>query len=313
MGLSRPFPRGETDKIPMVKGDTKMSKIALLTDSCCDLPKETIDELGIKVIPFTLTLGGESFREIYDKSTQEVYELMESTDEIPKHSQISPLTFEETYKELYEQGYTDVISVSINSQGSGTYNNSLIAKSDFFENNPDAQGKIKIFNIDSKCYTLYYGYPVMEAAKKIRRGADVEEIIAYLEDWFNVSGIYAVPYTLKYAKKSGRISAAKAFAGELLGLKPVILFADGTTTTVDKIRGEKNIVPKLAEIVEKNMTPQTPYIMVHGKDDTLAKEVEKEIAKKTGKKAEMFGNIGAVVSANIGPELVAVVVRRKNK
>ncbi len=290
-----------------------MSKIALLTDSCCDLPKEIIDELGIKVIPFTLTLGGESFREIYDKSTKEVYELMENTDEIPKHSQISPITFEETYKELFEQGYTDIISVSINSQGSGTYNNSIIGKNDFFENNPDAQGKLKIFNIDSKCYTLYYGYPVMEAAKKIRRGAEVEEIIAYLEDWFNVSGIYAVPYTLKYAKKSGRISAAKAFAGELLGLKPVILFADGTTTTVDKIRGEKNIVPKLAEIVEKNMTPQTPYIMVHGKDDTLAKEVEKEIAKKTGKKAEMFGNIGAVVSANIGPELVAVVVRRKNK
>ena len=297
----------------MVKGETKMSKIALLTDSCCDLPKEIIDELGIKVIPFTLTLGGESFREIYDKSTQEVYELMESTDEIPKHSQISPLTFEETYKELYEQGYTDIISVSINSQGSGTYNNSLIGKSDFFENNPDAQGKINIFNIDSKCYTLFYGYPVMEAAKKIRRGAEVEEIIAYLEDWFNVCGIYAVPYNLKYAKKSGRISAAKAFAGELLGLKPVILFADGTTTTVDKIRGEKNIVPKLAEIVEKNMTPQTPYIMIHGKDDTLANEVEKEIAKKTGKKAEMYGSIGAVVSANIGPELVAVIVRRKNK
>ncbi|WP_295069112.1 DegV family protein [Ruminococcus sp.] len=290
-----------------------MSKIALLTDSCCDLPKEIIDELGIKVIPFTLTLGGESFREIYDKSTKEVYELMENTDEIPKHSQISPVTFEETYKELYDQGYTDIISVSINSQGSGTYNNSIIGKNDFFENNPDAQGKLNIFNIDSKCYTLYYGYPVMEAAKKIHRGAEVEEIIAYLEDWFNVSGVYAVPYTLKYAKKSGRISAAKAFAGELLGLKPVILFADGTTTTVDKIRGEKNIVPKLAEIVEKNMTPQTPYIMVHGKDDTLAKEVEKEIAKKTGKKAEMFGNIGAVVSANIGPELVAVVVRRKNK
>jgi len=290
-----------------------MSKIALLTDSCCDLPKEIIDELGIKVIPFTLTIGGESFREIFDKSTKEVYELFEKTDEIPKHSQISPMTFEENYKELYEQGYTDIISVSINSQGSGTYNNSIIGKNDFFENNPEAQDKLRIFNIDSKCYTLYYGYPVMEAAKKIRRGAEAEEIIAYLEDWFNVSGVYAVPYTLKYAKKSGRISAAKAFAGELLGLKPVILFADGTTTTVDKIRGEKNIVPKLAEIVEKNMTPQTPYIMIHGKDDTLAKEVEKEIAKKTGRKAEMFGNIGAVVSANIGPELVAVVVRRKNK
>jgi DegV family protein with EDD domain len=178
-----------------------MSKIALLTDSCCDLPKEIIEEYGIKVLPFTLTVGGESFREIFDKSTKEFYELLEKTDEIPKHSQISPITFEETYKELFEQGYTDIISVSINSQGSGTYNNSILGKTDFFDNNPEAKDKIRIFNIDSKCYTLFYGYPVMEAAKKIRRGAEPEEIVAYLEDWFNVCGIYAVPYNLKYAKK----------------------------------------------------------------------------------------------------------------
>lgn len=89
----------------------------IVTDSCCDLSKETIEELGITVLPFTLTMGGETFREIFDKSTQEVYDLMASSDEIPKHSQISPLTFEETYKKLYDEGYTDVISVSINSQG----------------------------------------------------------------------------------------------------------------------------------------------------------------------------------------------------
>ena len=285
----------------------------ILTDTCCDLPKETIEELGIKVLPFELSINGETFRETFDKSTQEVYELMAQTDEIPKHSQISPLTFEETYKELYEQGYTDIISVSINSQGSGTYNNSILGKEDFFENNPDAKDKIRIFNLDSKCYTVFYGYPIMEAVKMIKKGASPEEIIAYLEDCFNVCAVYAVPYNLKYARKSGRISAAKAFAGELLGLQPVIRFSDGCTETVEKIRGEKNIVPKLVDIVEKNMTPQTPYIMIHGRDNTLAKEVEKELTKRTGRKAEMYANIGAVVSANIGPDIVAVLVRRKNK
>ena len=290
-----------------------MSKIAILTDSCCDLPKETAEELGIKILPFTLTVDGKSFREMYDISTQDFYKLLDDASEIPKHSQIPPLEFEEAYNELYEQGYTDIISVSLNSQGSGTYNNSLIAKNDFFEKNPQAKDKLRIFNLDSKCYTLFYGYPVMEAAKKIRRGADAEEIVAYLEDWFNVCAVYAVPFSLKYAKKSGRISAAKAFAGELLGLKPIILFADGTTETVEKIRGEKNIVPKLVETVEKNMTPQTPYILLYGRDDTVAREVEKELAKKTGRKAEMFGNIGAVVTSNIGPDMVAIVIRRKNK
>lgn len=290
-----------------------MSKIMILTDSCCDLPKEVIEELGIKVLPFEVTVGGETFHEIFDKSSQEVYEIMSNTEEIPKHSQISPLRFEEAYKELFEQGYTDVISVSINSNGSGTYNNSLVAKEDFYESTPEAKDKMRIFNLDSKCYTVFYGYPIMEAMKRIKKGAEAEEIVAYLEDWFNVCGIYAVPYNLKYARKSGRISAAKAFAGELLGLKPVILFADGTTDTVDKIRGEKNIVPKLVEIAEKNMTPQTPYLILHGRDDTLAKEIEKELIKRTGRKAEMYGNIGAVVSANIGPDIVAVLVRRKNK
>ena len=288
-----------------------MSKIMILTDSCCDLSKETIEELGITVLPFELSVGGQTFREIFDKSTQEVYDLMATTDEIPKHSQISPLTFEETYKSIYDKGYTDIICVSINSQGSGTFNNANIAKNNFFENNPDA--KLRIFNVDSKCYTIFYGYPIMEAVKKIRRGAEAEEIVAYLEDWFNVCGIYAVPYNLKYARKSGRISAAAAFAGELLVLKPIILFADGTTETVDKIRGEKNIVSKLVDCVEKNMTPQTPYIMVHGRDTALAKEVEKEIIKRTGRKAELYNPIGAVVAANIGPDLVGVLVRRKNK
>ncbi len=290
-----------------------MSKIIILTDSCCDIPKETIDELGIKVLPFTLTVDGQSFREIYDKSTLEFYDILEKSNEIPKHSQISPVTFAETYKELYDQGYTDIISVSINSQGSGTYNNSIIGKEDFFENNPEAKDKLRIFNLDSKCYTMFYGYPIIESVKKINKGAEAEEIVAYLQDWFDVCGIYAVPYTLKYAKKSGRISAAAAFAGELLGLKPIILFGDGTTKTVEKIRGEKNIVSKLTDCVEKNMTPQTPYLIVHGKDTTLAKEVEKELIKRTGRKAEMMSYIGAVVTANIGPEVVGVIVRRKNK
>ena len=288
-----------------------MSKIMILTDSCCDLTKETIEELGITVLPFEITFCGETFHEIFDKSTQEFYDMMLKSDEIPKHAQLSPLTFEETYKKLYDEGYTDVISVSINSEGSGTFNNSIIGKNDFYENNPDA--KMRIFNIDSRCYTIFYGYPIMEAVKKIRKGAEAEDIVAYLEEWFNICAIYAVPYSLKYARKSGRISAASAFAGELLGLKPIIEFADNKTTTVEKIRGEKSIVPKLADCVEKRMTPQTPYLIIHGRDDTLAKELEKEMIKRTGRKAEMFANIGAVVASNIGADLVAILVRRKSK
>lgn len=288
-----------------------MSKIMILTDSCCDIPKETIEELGITVLPFEITFGGKTFHETFDISTDEFYDMLEKTDGIPKHSQLSPLTFEETYTRLYNEGYTDIISVSINSAGSGTFNNSIIGKNDFFEKYPDA--KMRIFNIDSRCYTVFYGYPIMEAVKKIRKGAEADDIVAYLEDFFNICAIYAVPYNLKYAKKSGRISTTTAFAGELLGLKPIIEFADNGTTMIEKIRGEKNIVSKLVECAEKRMIPQTPYLIIHGRDDTLAKEIEKEMYRRTGRKAEMFAKVGAAVASNIGADLVAILVRRKNK
>lgn len=289
-----------------------MQKILIMTDSACDLDKESIAELGIKVMPFTVTFGDKSFRETFDKSTLEVYEMMETFTDIPKTAQITSFEFEESYNEIYNQGYTDIIYVGINSKGSATYNNSIMAKESFFENHPEAKDKLRIYNIDSKCYTGVYGYPITEAVKKINKGESAESIVAYFEEWFSVAAVYAVPMTLKYAKKSGRISAAAAFAGEMLGLKPLIEFADGETSTVEKIRGEKNIIPRMVACLEKQMVPQSPYMMVSGKDDTIARELEKELIKKFGRKAEAYYRVGAAVAANIGTDLVGVICRRKN-
>lgn len=283
-----------------------------MTDSACDLDRKTIEDLGIKLMPFMVTFGDKSFREIVDKSTLEVYEMMDNFSDIPKTAQITSFEFEEAYEEAFHQGYTDIIYVSINSKGSATYNNSIMAKENFFENHPEAKDEIRIYNIDSKCYTGVYGYPICEAVKKIKKGETAESITAYFEEWFEVSAVYAVPMSLKYAKKSGRISAAAAFAGEMLGLKPIIEFADGGTTTIEKVRGEKNIIPKMLNCLEKKMVPQAPYMMVCGKDDTLAKELEKELVKKYGRKAEAYYHVGAAVAANIGTDLVGVICRRKN-
>jgi DegV family protein with EDD domain len=288
-----------------------MSEILIMTDSACDLDKETVESLGIKVIPFTITFGDKSFKETFDKSTHEVYDMMQNFDDIPKTAQITAFEFEENFNECYNLGYTDIIYVGINSKGSSTYNNSIMAKNSFFENHPEAKGKINIYNIDSKCYTGVYGYPITEAVKKIKKGESAEAIVAYFEEWFSVAAVYAVPITLKYARKSGRISAAAAFAGEMLGLKPIIEFADGGTSTVDKVRGEKNIIPKMLACLEKKMVPQAPYMMVCGKDDTVAKELEKELFKKYGRKAEAYYCVGAAVAANIGCDLVGVICRRK--
>ncbi len=290
-----------------------MQKILIMTDSACDLELNDIEKAGIKLMSFNILIDDLSFRETVDKSKDEVYNLMDNSDGIPKTSQVTAFEFQEAYKQAYEQGYTDIIYMSISATASKTHENSIMARNMFFEENPEAAGKINIYVVDSKGYTAMYGYPLLEASKKaLKPDADARDIVSYLEDWANRSAAYFMPMTLKYAKKSGRISAAAAFAGELLGIKPIIQMADGGSKIMSKVRGDKNIIPKLMECIESQMTPQTPYIILMGKDDTLAKQLEKEMIKKFGYKAEYYCKIGAAVSANAGNDIVGVACRRKS-
>jgi len=289
-----------------------MAKIAILTDSCCDLPKEVVNELGIFVIPIELKINGKIYKDT-DKAPEEFYKMMNSTEDIPRHIPVSADTFKEYYTKLYEAGYTDIICVSMTSVASKTYENAVAAKKTFFAENRDANGKLRIFNLDSRCYSLFYGYPVMKAAKKAIRGASAEELVAYIQDWFDVSGGYVVPYSLKFARMSGSIDETRAFAGELLGMRPIIEFADGNAVTAEKIRGVKNIVPKLLEFVKKKMTPQTPYVLVYGSEAAPIKEIERELTKHSGRKPEMIARIGGVTASNIGPDLIGIMVRRKSE
>ena len=77
-----------------------MSKIRIITDSCCDLSKEITEELGITVIPLEITFNGETFYE-NDKTADEFYDMMSKNDEIPKHAAINPSRFEDAYKQAY--------------------------------------------------------------------------------------------------------------------------------------------------------------------------------------------------------------------
>ncbi len=284
-----------------------MEKIKLITDSTSDIPLPVAEELGIDVLSIMLSINGGSYAEQRDLSTDEFYELLVQTDELPTTSQITAFTYEEKFKEYLDAGYTDVICVTINSKGSATHQNAIMARNAIYENYPMAQEQMRIHIIDSKCYTAVYGYSVQQAARMAARGICAEEIVRYLEDWFTKAVVYVIPSTLKYAKKSGRISAAAAFAGDLLGLKPVIRFADGENVVIEKVRGEKKIVPALIEKAE-GMIKDAPYLVLRGANSDLPEELAQELTDRIGYPPEEIVKIGAAVSMNIGPEITAVLM-----
>lgn len=283
-----------------------MQKIKILTDSTCDISAEDEKKLGIRIMCFPVTVDGIGYRERIDFTNEEFYQMMDNAKEMPTTSQLTAMEILDVYKELFEEGWTDVIYVTISSTGSGTYHNAVRAKEEFVKKHGE---KMRIHVVDSKNYTGVYGYPVMQAALKAQKCTNIDDILDYLNEWFNCAEVHFVPLTLKYCKRSGRLSAAAAFAGELLGLRPIIKIAGGVSEVTGKIRGEKNIISKMLSEVEKSMTPQTPYVIIKGSSDVLPKALEKEMTKKFGYPPECTIQIGAAVACNAGHNVVGVVIR----
>lgn len=286
-------------------------KIKLMTDSVSDISKDRAEALGIHLLYMPISIEGKALREEIDFTKEEFYKMIDEAQEYPSTAQVTPFEIQEAYEQIAAEGYTDLIYTTIGAGGSGTYNNAVMAREQYYEDHPQSQMKIHL--VDGRNYTATYGYAVVEAAKMLARGASVPELIDYMDDWARHAGLYFVPMTLKYVKRSGRVSAAAAFAGELLGLKPFCRICNCVSNVIQKVRGEQNIIPKMVEVVKADIQPHSPYIVMQGSDTKIAQEFGAALTKALGYPPECYWNIGAAICCNAGPHVVGFVIKRKEE
>lgn len=290
-----------------------MLKIKIVTDSASDIPLEKEKELDIKIIPFPIVVDDVDYIERKDFNFEQFYEILNNAKKIPTTSQITTNRFIDEFYQIAKQGYTDIIYISINSKGSNTYNSAIMAKETFFDEYPEYKGKYNIHIVDSLTYSFGYGYAVIEAAKKAQKGCTIQEILSYLEDWFASLEIYFAPYSLEFARKSGRISCAAAFVGEIMGLKPIITFIDGESKIIQKVRGDKKIIPTILDIANQNRIPETPFFILKGSVNEYAEEMLKESSKIMGNNCIGVFNIGAAITINSGHNLIGIAIKGKRR
>lgn len=284
-----------------------MEKIKIFTDSASDITFEAEKELDIAMMNFNIAMGDASYTSRIDFDNDQFYKLMAEYDGIPLTSQITAYEFQEMYEKYYKEGYTDLIGILINSEGSATYGNSLMAYNMFIEEHPEAKDKFRVHSIDARSYTGAYGYAVVEAGKMVKEGKSAEEIVAFAKEWIEHCVVYFVPYTLKYAAKSGRIPSAAAFVGDKLGIKPAMRIYDHVISTAFSIRGEKRVVKKIAEKTVSEMKKGTPYLIVYGDDALLRDQMKEAMTVLTGYEPAGAYQIGAAIAANAGPTVVGVI------
>ena len=278
--------------------------IRILTDSACDIPLNA-ELSNVEIMNFHINIEGKDCEERKDFTMEEFYEILEKCEEIPKTAHITMLDFFEKYCELAQQGVTDVIHVTINKGASATHDAAVMARQMFYDENPNSHMNITV--IDSKTYSVGYGYPIMCADKMISNGASASEVIEYLEERFEKTEIMLGTFSLKFMKKSGRISAAAAFAGELMGLRPVILMKHGKTEVLLKARGDKLLVTGLVAKMRERNSDFSDYVVGYTADKDAGEELVAACTAAMGYPPKLVCTLGSAVSANAGPHSIGIL------
>lgn len=284
-------------------------KIKLSTDSTADIPKEYHEQLNIAVLPLSIRHNDQEWRDGVDITPKEFYKVLDAAKVLPQSSQVPLPLYAELFEKTLNEGYTDLVHVSINSKGSGTYQAALLSREMFYDTHPEAKGKLEVHIIDSRTYSMAYGIGVIEAGQMIQSGAGVDEVIKHIRDWLDHTRPLFVPLNLKCVKKSGRISPAAAFVGDAIGLKPLITFEDGEPKILDKARGESKAIQMLLERCKRERKPGTNYAIVYGNNDEAYAKF-KEMCKDVMDRDPIAEyEVGCIISINTGPNMIGILYR----
>lgn len=281
-----------------------MRRFAVLTDSACDLPPELAQKHHIDILSVKIALDGVGYTERVDFTPEEFAEMLRHSSGMPTTSQVTEFEFFDQFERYDREGVEEVLYISINATGSATNANAQAAAAQFREEHPDSPMRITI--VDSHSYSVTYGLECCKASEMLENGALMDEVVAYLDDRFARMELVITAYSLRIIRKSGRISAAAAIAGDLLGIHPVITLIDGESHVVKKARGDKLAVSAVVHHCKSHMTPGTPYY-IGVTNVKFFEEYAAAAEEAIGYPPAGLFHLGSAVCSNTGPECAAML------
>lgn len=278
--------------------------VKVVTDSTCDVPTDIVERLGITVLPMIVEVDGVAHQDGVTLTRRQFYDGLPTYATFPKTAAGSPELFANAYREAHAAGADSVISVHIARTVSGVCNAAELAASDV------ADEGIPVRVVDSGSMTMGLGWLVITAAEMAQRGASLDEIATALEEMKPRIRILAMADTLKYLRKSGRVSSLTAGIGELLQIKLLVELKQGTITQLDRVRTRGRGVERLIEEVRK--TPGKPrcfsIVYTGGDQMTDIERVRRELQPIAPIEPSAPVLVTPVIGAHFGPMGLGVVI-----
>lgn len=278
--------------------------IHIITDSTSDITQAQAEREDLIVVPLHNLFGEEEYLDGVTISTEEFYQRLSTTEELPTTSQPSTEEFYTHFNRCKEEGSSAIV-ITISSKLSGTFQSASIAK--------DMCEYDEIYLVDSNTATLGLNCLVQYAKILRERGLSAKEIVEELEENKHKIRVFALVDTLKYLKKGGRLSASAALAGTLLQIKPIIEVKDGVVEVAAKSRGLQGAYKKVIELVEEvnGIDMEFPYNIGYTGDASSIQNFETYTREYLKKQDIVKIAIGSTIGVHAGPGACGIAFFRR--
>ena len=279
-----------------------MNKPVVITgDSTCDLTKDLLNRFQIKIIPLTILLGEESFRDGEQFTAEDMYRRYREDGTLPKTSAPSVQEYLDFFSPFLDQG-CEIVHLSISSELSNSYQACCLAAEELGGG---------VHPVDSRMLSTGVGLLLIEGAECRDRGMSAAEITEHLQSLTDKVDTSFVLDTLDYMRKGGRCSGVAAIGANLLHIKPALAMKDGKLQVYKKYRGRIEEVYR--QYVTERLTGRTPrpghvFITDSGEvEETVIQELEQLVRELADVKEIHHTYAGCTVSSHCGPKTLGVL------
>ncbi len=282
----------------------RAARVAVVTDSTCDLPPTLLEELNIGVVPVRVYFGSENYLDKVTLTPSEFYARFAVTTQVPKTSQPPPADFTQVYQNLATHAGS-IVSIHLSAAVSGTYQAAIVGARPV--------EKTLLTHVDSRNVSVGLGLVVRAAAEAAAAGRNADEVARIARDAADRARLFIAVPTLEHLVRGGRVSPLKGLLARVLGLLPVLtLSADGTAEPAAKARGfaaaRRKMMALLFESAEAGNGEGRRFGVAHCDAEELAESLAKEIRQRYPESDVMIVECGPALGAHGGPGAVAVAV-----
>lgn len=273
-----------------------MTQVAVSTDTVSNLPPDLARQNGITLVPILLEFEGRTVPD-NEVGAAELYDMIRRTGRPPRTASPGPAVFRQVFSDLL-QSHRHVLHITYSANLGAAYGFAEQAASSFLP------GQVEV--LDSRLAIMAQGFVVLAAARKALMGASLEEVKLEALRVAEVARAFFFLETLEFLRYSGRVPAAAAWVGDLIGIKPIVQIADGRISLLTRVRTRHRALEFLKETVGHGRKANAHLAVMHALCPADAEALARDLETSYRPVQLYIVELSPFVGAHTGPGALGV-------